>query len=800
MAAPSVKLSWLTNDTGKLATDYITSDTNFVLNGTISGTGTIGVWVLGGIYATPTLITSLTATGVTSPLALDFAALLGSTPADAQYTFSFTNGTAAGSHVLATKAVTLDTSIAIPDAPTITSGDSGVVGDGLTRNTTVKLEGNTEAGAKVDILDNGSVIGTVTANASGHYVYSAAKLTDGGHDFTVAVTDKAGNTATSTASTGITVDTSTFINPITLVNDTGASATDGFTSAKALHVVGSAEAGDSVDIIVDGTKVATVTADAVTGAYSYTTADLADGRHVITAKATDAVGNTATVKTGYITIDTTVGKPTIDLTAASDTGKSSTDNITKDASVVVTGNAEAGATVTVFDGSTALGTAVADNTGHYTFTTGHLADGAHQLSATQVDLAGNTSVASASLKVTVDTVAPTASAPTLTGGDTGVLGDNLTNAATIKVGGSAEAGASVQIFDGTTLVGTTSATGAGTYSASVSGLSEGVHHLHAVATDTAGNQTVTSALDVTVDRTAPVISNIVVAGDDVVTKAEAKSGFAITGNTDATDGQVVTVKVTDSHGYVLESETAVVSHGGFSAHFNGNHFTTTNGGTLAVTATVADAAGNVGQIVKSFTSTVCFMPGTLVATPKGPVAVETLVAGDLVLTVDGKAAPVRWLGRQTVSMLFADPLRVLPIRVKAGAIADNVPSRDLLVSPDHALEIDGVLIHAGALVNGTSIVREENVPQVFTYFHVELADHSLILAENTPAETFIDNVDRLAFDNWMEHEAIISSEAPLAEMSMPRAKSFRQVPKATRQRLAQRGGKLFGAHDQASVA
>src|ERR1700716_3436145 len=94
-----------------------------------------------------------------------------------------------------------------------------------------------------------------------------------------------------------------------------------------------------------------------------------------------------------------------------------------------------------------------------------------------------------------------------------------------------------------------------------------------------------------------------------------------------------------------------------------------------------------------------------------------------------------WLGRQTVSLGFADPLRVLPIRIKAGALGDNIPSRDLLLSPDHAVLIDDVLIQAGALVNGVSIIRETNVPQTFTYYHIELDGHELILAEGAPAET-----------------------------------------------------------------
>ena len=125
--------------------------------------------------------------------------------------------------------------------------------------------------------------------------------------------------------------------------------------------------------------------------------------------------------------------------------------------------------------------------------------------------------------------------------------------------------------------------------------------------------------------------------------------------------------------------------------------------------------------------------------------------------------PIAWVGRSTVSTLFADLFRVLPIRIKANALGDNIPSRDLLLSPDHALFLDGVLVQAGALVNGTSIVREHDVPERFTYFHVELDDHSLILAENTPAETFIDNIDRVALTTGRSTRRFILTASRLSK-------------------------------------
>jgi Hint domain len=167
--------------------------------------------------------------------------------------------------------------------------------------------------------------------------------------------------------------------------------------------------------------------------------------------------------------------------------------------------------------------------------------------------------------------------------------------------------------------------------------------------------------------------------------------------------------------------------------------------------------------------------------------VEAIKPGDHVIVSDGRTLPVRWLGHQTISIRFGNPMRTSPIRIRAGAFADNVPCRDLLVSPDHALLVENTLVQAGALVNGSSILRERRVPERFTYYHIELDEHALVLAENTPAETFVDNVDRLRFDNWDEHEALYPHGKTVAEMPYPRAKSHRRVPPQVRKVLVARG-------------
>jgi hypothetical protein len=156
-------------------------------------------------------------------------------------------------------------------------------------------------------------------------------------------------------------------------------------------------------------------------------------------------------------------------------------------------------------------------------------------------------------------------------------------------------------------------------------------------------------------------------------------------------------------------------------------------------------------------------------------------------------APSRHKSRHVDTQLgcaVPDRTIVNPAEPEEWALGANVPSRDLLLSPDHAILVGNVLVQAGALVNGGSIVRETNVPETFTYYHIELNDHSLILAENTPAETFVDSVDRLAFDNWGEYEALYPDDRSIVELPYPRAKAHRQVPQPVRAVLAARAAVL----------
>jgi hypothetical protein len=135
----------------------------------------------------------------------------------------------------------------------------------------------------------------------------------------------------------------------------------------------------------------------------------------------------------------------------------------------------------------------------------------------------------------------------------------------------------------------------------------------------------------------------------------------------------------------------------------------------------------------------CFLPGTRIRTRYGDKAIETLSEGDEVLTASGAFRPIQWIARSRYER--ADQAKpwvrdVLPVRIRRSAIADNVPSADLLVSRAHALFIDGLLIPAGDLVNGETIVIDEAADlTALEYLHLKLESHDVILAEGAPCET-----------------------------------------------------------------
>ena len=256
----------------------------------------------------------------------------------------------------------------------------------------------------------------------------------GSYTVTYSATDNAGNT-TSEPRTVIVADATAPAAP-TLTGTTP-------TKDNTPELSGTAEASSTVTVYSGDTALGQATADAG-GAYTVIVSTLADGIHSLTAKATDASGNTGAASAALaIEVDTAAPPvPTVTANSPSSTG-----------TPVISGVAEASSTVTVYSGDTALGQASADGGGAYSFTPATtLEDGTYSISATATDGAGNTGAASTAMSLMVDTVVPGAPVLSVT---------TPTNDSTPEMGGTAEAGATVTIYTGGTQLGQTTATGGG---------------------------------------------------------------------------------------------------------------------------------------------------------------------------------------------------------------------------------------------------------------------------------------------------------------------------------------------------
>jgi hypothetical protein len=144
---------------------------------------------------------------------------------------------------------------------------------------------------------------------------------------------------------------------------------------------------------------------------------------------------------------------------------------------------------------------------------------------------------------------------------------------------------------------------------------------------------------------------------------------------------------------------------------------------------------------------ICFTPGTVMTTPFGPRLIQTLRPGDRIMTRDNGAQHVLWTGHRRISgaRLHAMP-HLRPVRFRMGAMGAGRPDRDLLVSPQHRMLVQGraaqalfncpeVLVAAEHLINDHSITVDGSLREV-TYIHILLARHNVIWANGLETESF----------------------------------------------------------------
>ena len=394
----------------------------------------------------------------------DGATLLNSVVANASGAWSYTtaalsNGAhsltatatdAAGNTGVASSALAI-TVTAPPGAPTIASfsPDTGVVGDGITDPAILTLSGSAWRTVRSMSLTVRRCSAQRRPMPAGPGACTIGRLPNGAHSFTATDT-VSGVTSAASAALNVTIDTVAPVAPVitSFTPDTG-TVGDGITTANVLTLSGTAEANSTVKIFDGATLLNSVVANA-SGAWTYTTAALSNGAHSLTATATDAAGNTGVASSVLaITVTPPPGAPTI-ASFTTDSGVVG-DHITNDSTLTLSGSAIANSTVKIFDGATLLNSVVANASGAWSYTTAALSNGVHSFTATDT-VSGVTSAASAALNVTIDTVAPVAPTVASFSTDSGVVGDHITNDSTLTLSGTAEANATVNIFDGATLL------------------------------------------------------------------------------------------------------------------------------------------------------------------------------------------------------------------------------------------------------------------------------------------------------------------------------------------------------------
>ncbi|EKU32073.1 BapA/Bap/LapF family large adhesin, partial [Citrobacter sp. L17] len=553
------------------------------------------------------------------------------------HTLTVTATDSAGNTSLPSGGFTYTVDTQAPAAPVITqvTDDVGPLTGNLnngqaTNDARPTLSGTAEANSTVKIYDNGTLIDTVSADGGGAWIFTpGTALSNGNHTLTVTATDAAGNVSSTSAGFNIVVDTVAPLAPTIIqafddvVPGTGTLSNGAYTNDTRPVLNGSAEAGARVAIYDNGTLLATVTA-AIDGTWEYLPATLGNGPHVFTAIATDAAGNVSPTSSEFIINVDTIAPSAPLLTSVVDdvaggvfNAGLSNGQLTNDARPTLNGTAEAGSTVSIYDGSTLLGTALVQSNNSWTFTpTTPLANGSHTFTVTATDAAGNTSGATAGFSVVVDTTAPTQ--PSISsiiddvGPNTGVIGNNQpTNDARPTLNGTTEANARVDIYDNGTFVTSVTADGSGSWNYTPpTALGQGTHSFTITATDTAGNTSgLSSASAIVVDTVAPGIPTGL---------AVNANGTTLTGAAEANS----TVIITSSSGTVLGTATANAS-GNFTFTLSPPQI---SGQTLLVSA--QDAAGNIG------TSGNVLAPFTGV--PPAPVIASVL---DDVGTIMGPVAP-----------------------------------------------------------------------------------------------------------------------------------------------------------------
>ena len=498
-------------DTGSSNSDGITKNTTPVITGTADPGSYVNIYVGGTlslVNGTPIVVDGSGNWSYTLPAQSD-----GLKKFDFQGLDSVNNQTFPDGSVQLQ--ITIDTAAPAPGILGSFTPDTGTLGDRITNATVLTLTGTAEGGVSVNVFDNGVSIGTTTTPAgagSQTWNFTTPTLAEGAHSLTFQTTDAAGNVSIQGTPRIITIDTTAPGTPSissVITTDTGVSATDGNTSDNTITLTGTFNGtpatGDSVSVYNGATFLGTATlGTGLNAAWTFTTSALTDGNYSFKATAEDLAANaSAPTAVVPVTVDT-LAPATPGYTGFSTDSGAAGDGLTNDRTLTISGTGENGTIISLREGAVAAGSTTVAG-GVWSITTASLADGPHNFTATATDLAGNVSAT----PLTVPTITIDATAPLAPNVDSfvgvsppGFVTFGTTTSATVITlsGSSGEAGLSIALFDGATLLTTLTSDSAGLWSFTTATLTTGAHAFKAIATDAAGNVSVDSPiLTVTVD-------------------------------------------------------------------------------------------------------------------------------------------------------------------------------------------------------------------------------------------------------------------------------------------------------------
>jgi hypothetical protein len=566
-----------------------TNDTTPTYSGTAEPNSTVTVQVDGVVVGTATADgTGAWTFTVLTPLA------------DGTHTVNTTATDAAGNVSANSNTNTFTVDTVAPTQPSITAPT-----DNATTTPTPAIAGTAPPNTTVSVLVDGVLIGTTPASATGAWSLTpTTALTAGAHVLTATASDAAGNTSTPSSAVTITVQATVPPTP-TLTGPADGALTNNPTQTFS----GTGTPNSLVTVTVDGVTACTAVVDSA-GAFSCTaTTPLANGPHLVTVSATNAVGTSPQSVPNRFTIDTT--PPLTPVVVGPSDGSR-----TADSTPTLTGTGEPGSRLDVkIDGVTVGTTTIgADGTWSLVVTT-PLSTGVHTTSVTATDAAGNVSLPSNTNRFTVDaaTGAPTVTAPV----------DNATlSATTPSLSGAAQAGVTVSVRVDGVIVCTATADVTGAFSCTPSApLTEGRHTLTATVSDGMGGSLTSNTNVFTIDTAAPAAP--------VVTSPVHNSTTADTSPTVAGTAEPFATVTITIDGMTVGTTTADAS-GAFSFQTP----TALSMGTHTVSATATDRAGNASPASTTSTFTVGTVSGPTVLTP-----VDNSVTQDTTPTISGTGAP-----------------------------------------------------------------------------------------------------------------------------------------------------------------